>query len=171
MASSPSNLEEEEEEMRAVMQSRAREAANVMMMEATSIRGFGDQLIVVGLWTIVEQYCGRSLRIAESRLNDNPRAHARVLHRWHSLKSRFATIGVDLVTCKSYEGVEECRVLNNKIKHLGIVDNELSCFANFNDKHEESIDEIPLNLQYYSDSVFEFVGCMLEVADGLLGPE
>jgi hypothetical protein len=80
----------EEEEMRAVMQSRAREAVNVMMIEATSIRGFGDQLIVVGLWTMVEQYCGRSLRIAESRVNDNARAHARVPHQWHSLKSRFA---------------------------------------------------------------------------------
>jgi hypothetical protein len=75
------------------------------------------------------------------------------------------------VTCKSYEGVEECRVLNNKIKHLGIVDDELSYFANFNNKSEEPIDEVPLNLQYYSASVFEFVGCMLEVADGLLCPE
>jgi hypothetical protein len=159
-----------EDEMGAVMQSRIRETVNVFEMESDSIQAFGNQLLVVGLWAMVEQYCGRTLVETERSLNSH-HTNSESPHKWHTLVKRFAKIGIDLPSCKSYIGIDECRVLNNKIKHLGHVDRELLRFDRFRDKLEKSIKGVPLELQYYSDSVYEFVGCVLEVSDALVNKQ
>ena len=162
--------DDEAEEWRAVVFSRMRESLNVHDMETASIQAFGDHLVVVGLWSMVEQYCGRTLLILEKGA-ENSSTHRDSPHQWDALAKRFAAAGIVLAGCKSYEGVDECRILNNKIKHSGFVDAQLSRFARFRNDLGKDLRRLQLDLQYYADSVYEFTGCVMEAADDLLPDE
>ncbi|WP_377828163.1 hypothetical protein ACFKHW_29720 [Bradyrhizobium lupini] len=150
-----------------IAQARMRDTVHVLDMEKESIRIFGDQLLMIGLWAMVEQYCGRTLSEMERCLR---RGHVQkeTPHRWSSLADRFIGLGVDLVRCKSYVAVDECRVLNNKIKHVGRVDKQLAQFSRFENQLGKNFDTVALDLQYYSDSVMEFVTCVMERSDDVL---
>ena len=139
--------------------------------ETRGMQRYADQLFVVGLWAMAEQYLGRTLVYTEDPSEEGQRREAP--HRWPVLRERFATVGVDLPAMKSFEGADECRVLNNKIKHVGAVDAELAEFANFLGHEGAALErgEVPIELQYYSDSVFEFVGCVMETAADLVEAE
>jgi hypothetical protein len=150
-----------------IAQARVRDTVHVLDIEKQSIRIFGDQLLVIGLWAMVEQYCGRTLSELERCLRGG-HAQEETPHRWSVLAKRFNSLRVDLVSCKSYVAADECRILNNKIKHVGRVDKELAKFGHFENQLGKSLDSVALELQYYSDSVQEFVTCVMERSDDVL---
>jgi hypothetical protein len=156
-----------QEELEIVVQHRLWETIHVLDMEKQSIRVFADQLLVIALWAMVEQYCGRTLREVERSLR-NESVETETPHKWSALVRRFRRVGVDVTNCKSYAAADECRVLNNKIKHLGKVDSELSQFERFQTQLGKNLNEVELDPQYYSDFVQEFVTCVMETADTLL---
>ncbi len=137
-------------------------------METRSMRRHADQLFVVGLWAMAEQYLGRTLLYAEDPSSE--RLPGEAPHRWEVLVRRYGATGVDLSTMKSYASANECRILNNKVKHVGRVDAQLATFENFHGLEGASLEDgqVSIALQQYSDAVFEFVGCTMEtVADRL----
>jgi hypothetical protein len=138
--------------------------------ETTSVRGFADQLLLVGLWATVEQYCSRVLQIVERSLRKTNQQRP-TPHRWDRLVDRFAKFGLDFSQLKSYTAVDECRVLNNKVKHVGIVDAELARYPAFASLLGEPLGRIELALQKYSDGVYEFVGHVMEAAENIQGLE
>ncbi len=89
-------------------------------------------------------------------------------YKWNVLSDRFDKIGVHFRELKGLDGTNEARVINNKIKHTGVVDAELAAFPRFNNLLGKQMDTINLNLQYYADCAFEFVGHLQESADGIL---
>lgn len=148
----------------AIIQSRIRETATSWEMEIESVQGFGDQLFVVGLWAIAEQYLTRALDIAQRWLSlSQP-----VPYKWEQIKKQFQKIGVNLEQCKGFSDANECRILNNKVKHLGIVDNQLAKFNAFQNHIGEPLSRILIDLQRYSNGIFEFVGCTIEETDKFL---
>jgi hypothetical protein len=155
------------DELAWVSKSRIRDVVIAHEMEAQNIKVFGDQLLVVGLWAMVERYCGRTLIEAEHRLL-NRRQDLPSPHQWPVLAKRFRDVGLDLVTCKSHAGADECRVLNNKIKHVGHVDKELARFQRFEGRLGKYIDQVPIDLQHYVDSTYEFIGCVMEKTADLI---
>jgi hypothetical protein len=92
-------------------------------------------------------------------------------HKWLELSKRFSRIGIRLATCKSYAGANECRILNNKIKHVGTVDGELSKFGRYSEVAGMPIDKIEIDVQYYANAAYEFIGCVMEVSGDVLGRE
>lgn len=119
--------------------------------ETRSMQRYADQLFVVGLWAMAEQYLARTLVYAEDPSEAGQAREAP--HRWPILRQRFATFGVDLSATKSFDGANERRVANNKIKHAGAVDAELAAFENFHGREGASLErgEVPIPLQFYSD--------------------
>ena len=51
------------------------------------------------------------------------------------------------------------------MKHDAVVDKELGRFEHFVSLVGKELDSVPLDVQFYSDAVFEFVGAVLEVVD------
>ena len=88
---------------------------------------------------MIEQYCGRTLIEAE-----NGAANRAAPHKWFELSKRFVKIGVRLEDCKSYAGANECRILNNKIKHVGTVDGELSKFSRYHGASGTAIKDVKI---------------------------
>lgn len=164
----PHDAESEEHEWNGVMLSRAREHLCVLEQEYESLRGFGDHHTVIGLWAMVEQYCGRTLVAVENHLWAKS-AGAESPHRFQELRERFLTAGISVETCKSYLAIDECRVLNNKIKHLGYVDAQLAGHGHFAGLQGLELSRVPLMMQFYSDGVFEFIGALLEKSSELTG--
>jgi hypothetical protein len=121
---------------------------------------------VIALWATVEQYLSRCLVVAEGALGTMPNDAGSF--RWNDLDRRYVTVGIDLRSLTGHAAVNECRVLNNKIKHLGIVDDELSSFPHFAHRRGTRLTDIELDLQRYVNGVFEFVGHTLESADAAI---
>jgi len=67
----------------------------------------------------------------------------------------------------NYQNIDECRVLNNKIKHVGKVDDALAKFSFFSNLKNKSLEKIEYDLQRYSKSVFEYIGFVAERADDI----
>jgi hypothetical protein len=91
-----------EDEWQGVIQSRARDAIYIHDQETRSMENYADQLLVIGLWAIVEQYCGRTLIHAEGAISAQSTL-GEAPHKWQALVSRLRNIGVNLLDCKSYQ--------------------------------------------------------------------
>lgn len=145
-----------------IMFARAREHMRVLEMEYESLRSFGDQHVVIGLWAIVEQYCGRVLIALEKHQGIGSGMESP--HQFQQLERRFAAVSISIRNCKGYGGIDECRVVNNKIKHVGLVDDHLARYPHFAGMNGKDLNELELPMQFYSDSVYEFVGHVMEIA-------
>lgn len=155
--------EGEDHEMAQVLFARMREHQHVLWMEHRSLRSFADQHVVIGLWAMVEQYCGRTLIATEKSVGMTV-ASGESPYAFGELEKRFEGAGVRLKNCKSYDSINECRVLNNKIKHLGSVDKTLAGFKRFDGLVGTELGEVELEMQPYADGVYEFVGSVMETA-------
>lgn len=166
--SKPADADDDgEHEWQAVQLSRVRDTMNVHYAETSSIKAYADQLYVVACWAMVEQYCGRVLIATEMELG-GPANRIEAPHKWHDLVKRFKRIGVDLLKCENFSGVDECRVVNNKIKHVGFVDKELAKRESFTGLEGTRLNAVKLPLQSYGNAVYEFVGCAMERAGDVL---
>ncbi|HEY4942550.1 MAG TPA: hypothetical protein VII56_14070 [Rhizomicrobium sp.] len=154
------------DEWTAVQQSRLREQIYIRDIEIRNMEAYADQLFMVGLWALVEQQIAKTLVEAERVLL--PGKASTTSHRWNTLSKRFESLGIDFTKLKSFDGTNEARVLNNKIKHSGLVDVELGAFGRFQHLVGTNIDQIDLALQHYADCTFEFVGHLQETTDGIL---
>lgn len=110
----------------------------------------------------VEQYLGKTLDIGEKSIKGSSSAGS---HVWNNIVNNFSKIGVDVKACKGYSNIDECRVLNNKIKHVGFVDEKLAEYPYFSSFLGKDLNCINFELQRYTDSVFEFVGNAMEELD------
>lgn len=127
---------------------------------------FADQLIVVGFWTMVEQYCGKTLLEVELQLSGRQGRSAP--HKWRELSKRFDIVGIRLTSCRGYEVVNECRILNNKIKHVGSVDAEMAKFDRYKELYGHDLNRISIDTQQYANSVHTFIGAVIEGSSELL---
>jgi hypothetical protein len=83
----------EDDEWAAVMQSRLRERVYIHDEETQSMENFADQLILGGLWAMIEQCCGRTLIEAEAAFHRQP-SNLAAPHKWFELSKRFGKMGV-----------------------------------------------------------------------------
>lgn len=156
------SLDEEEIEMYNFQFSRSTTGLRDKDLELRSSAAFQKNYFIIGLWAMVEQFMGKTLRIGEQHINASYLGEE---HKWHKIVKRFNQIGVDLKVCKGYSNIDECRVLNNKIKHVGVVDHDLTGYPYFSSFVGKDLNNIDFELQRYTDSVFEFVGNVMEELD------
>ncbi|WP_415349345.1 hypothetical protein [Clostridium perfringens] len=151
-----------------IMQSRIRETIFNANDELNSSIGFMRKSFIVTLWSIVEQFCSKCLDLAETELTE-PAKNRSNSHIWDILESRFEAIGINLRSIIGYEDINECRVVNNKIKHVGYVDSALvKKYPSFTSYLNKNFRLVDLDLQRYSDSVYDFLVNLMGILENKL---
>lgn len=111
-----------------------------------------NESLVINLWATVEQIATRCITMIL-----NSACGKRAPHKWKDIESNYAELNINLKNSASYPVINELRVLNNKIKHSYVVDEELSSFIFFKEHANKTIDSIPLRVFDYALSAYNFV--------------
>lgn len=146
----------DEMEMSAIAHSRARTAIDDGTAENAAVAAFADELFIVGLWALAEQYLGKALNVLPS---------ANGSYRWDDINNAFLQDGIDLATLPGYNGANECRLVNNAIKHTGVVNDRLSQFPAFHGLKDKPIRRLSLDAQRYLNCVHHLLGSAMESAE------
>lgn len=118
--------------------------------------------VVINIWAMNEQYMTRGLASLISKKENKAIDEIKVPHSWDRIKIKFLSYGIDFNKLPSYDDINECRVLNNKIKHLYSVDKDLESFPYFSGKLNESLLGMQYPLQKYILAAHHFIGMLLE---------
>lgn len=111
-----------------------------------------NESLVINLWATIEQISTRCLAIVS-----NAAPGKRAPHKWKDIESHYTDQNVILKNATSYATIDELRVLNNKIKHSYLVDDDLSSFVFFKNHANKRIDAIPLRVFDYTLAAYNFV--------------
>ncbi|EJH2591716.1 hypothetical protein NDL33_004518 [Vibrio parahaemolyticus] len=118
--------------------------------QQSQIKCIANESMVINLWATIEQYANRILKILLGNQTSSS-------HVWQNLVEKFKEKNIDITTLSSYEVINEIRVLNNKIKHSYVVDNNLANFQFFNEYNGKSISEVPLRVNDYTIATYHFI--------------
>jgi hypothetical protein len=121
--------------------------------EQEQVKAIANESLIINLWATIEQFTNRTLNLV------NPDGKAS--HRWDVVKKDFLNSKIDISTIASYEIINELRVVNNKIKHLYFVDEQLASFENFKNSEGKSLNSVSFNLQAYITSSYHFVTTLI----------
>jgi hypothetical protein len=121
-------------------------------MEQQRAIQIANEGLIIHLWATIEQYTKRAyLIVCDGSETKKPS------YQWPVIKEILAGKGIDLETLLAYSGIDEMRVLNNKIKHTYMVDETLAAFAPFKDYLNQRIDKAPLRIDEYAISTYLFI--------------
>ncbi|BBJ86490.1 TPA: hypothetical protein ACPYUI_000597 [Raoultella ornithinolytica] len=165
----PNSLDDEDYEMALVSQARHRERVGYYDDLNQKASFIANDSVVINLWAIIEQFSARAYSLLESIIEGIPQDEVKVPFRWDQLTSKYLSHSVDLEKLDSYDVINESRVLNNKIKHLYMVDESLAAFPFFNGKEKRSLSGMEYRLQDYIIGTHKFIGHLLEVSAKNLG--
>ncbi|MBW5814411.1 hypothetical protein [Yersinia kristensenii] len=118
--------------------------------------------VVINIWAMNEQYMTRGLANLISIKENKAIGEVNAPYGWDLIKNKFLSYGIDFNNLPSYDDFNECRVLNNKIKHLYAVDATLEAFPTFSGKLNESLSGMQYPLQKYTLAAHHFIGMLLE---------
>tara|TARA_R110000868_G_scaffold359462_1_gene621362 strand:- start:137 stop:847 length:711 start_codon:yes stop_codon:yes gene_type:complete len=136
--------------------------------EHKRIINFVDHMTVVGLWAICEQFLGKIYRAYISEKDNIEESTISAPYRWNDFLSSFSDNGIDLTTCDNYSNANECRALNNAIKHEPKVTERLTQFDYFTNHLNKELEEIELEMQRYLNGVSDFLGSLIEKGSGII---
>ncbi|EKA7361365.1 TPA: hypothetical protein NKP42_004501 [Vibrio parahaemolyticus] len=118
--------------------------------QQSQIKCIANESIVINLWATIEQYANRILKVLLGNQTSSS-------HVWKKLVEKFKEKNIDITVLSSYEVINEIRVLNNKIKHSYVVDNNLANFQFFNEYNGKPISEVPLRVNDYTIATYHFI--------------
>jgi hypothetical protein len=90
-------------------------------------------------------------------------------YRWDNFVKNYASIGIDLSICDSFQDANECRIVNNAIKHDPRVGERLEPFLYFEPYKDNKLMDVPLDMQRYLNGITNFLGSLIEKLDTQLG--
>lgn len=128
-----------------------------------------NRMFVVALWALSEQYLGKiyqrhvMLRTAASSES------IVVPYRWDAFKKVYPVEGVLLTTIQDFAIANECRVLNNHIKHEPLVSNALAVFPPFAGMMGKPLEDISVDPQRYLNGTSNFIGALIEKSNAIHG--
>lgn len=121
-----------------------------------------NRMLVVALWALAEQNLGRVYRqIISIRSNIEPES-VKAPYRWDEIKKSYLSEKIDLSQLDDYAIADECRVLNNNIKHSRLVSNTLAKFPMFKTHFNKNLDNISIDIQRYFSGIANFLGNLME---------
>lgn len=137
-------------------------------LENRSIISFIDQMAVVGLWAITEQFLGKIYRTYIALTTNIDADTVSSPYRWDKYIEEYANIGIDLSMCDGFQDANECRVVNNAIKHDPTVGRRLEAFPYFTPFRGFRLVEVPLDMQRYLNGVNDLLGSLMEKVESQL---
>lgn len=147
---------------------RLREAVREREIENRRVIIFVDHITIVGLWAIAEQFLGKIYRETYSIRNGVNPDDVSVPYRWDDFVLKYKNLEIVLSDCENFDNANECRVVNNTIKHDPKVGGKLLNFTYFNSFAGKDLESVPLEMQRYLNGVSNFIGSLIEKANKLL---
>jgi hypothetical protein len=126
-----------------------------------------NRMFVVALWALSEQYLGRVFQHLVALRTGTPPESVLAPYRWDNFKSAYPAEGVQLETLQDYALANECRVLNNHIKHKPTVSDKLVLFAPFHGQLGKPLERIGIDPQRYLNGVANFLGSLIEKCNAI----
>jgi len=131
-------------------------------IENNRIISFVDHITIVGLWAIAEQFLGKIYRAYLSKVKGIEESEIQTPYKWNDFDIEFQKLGIDIEKCENYLNANECRILNNAIKHTGTVNSALEKFEYFKPHTGQNLEKVPLEMQRYLNGVSNFLGSLIE---------
>ena len=139
-------------------------------LEIERLKSFSDEYSIIGLWAAAEQYLGKVFAHIEHHQTGVSIEDVRRPYRWDEFINQFNTKSITLSALNGYLDANECRVLNNTIKHAGVVNDRLAAFTYFAPHRGKKLSKVDFEMQRYVDGVFNFLGSLIESGNRLLDP-
>lgn len=133
---------------------------------------FSCQLTVVGLWAIAEQMLGEIYKKLKFHVDGIAEEEVKIPYNFNKFKDNYNVLGIDLESLDTYDDANECRCLNNSIKHGVTIspDAEVAKFNYFHGYLNKKIIEIEFDLQRYVTGIVQFINHLIETANHRIDP-
>lgn len=118
--------------------------------ELHNARTIANEGLIIHLWSTIEQYIKRSILAMDKKIERTP-------YEWKKIKELAKSVGLDLRCLPSYEIIDELRVVNNKIKHLYIVDNDLCKYKGFAEHKGKKMNNVNYRVHDYAIGAHHFI--------------
>lgn len=128
---------------------------------------FVDHVTIFGLWAICEQLLGKIFRATKAQIELSDPAKIKTPYKWDGLLVETERLGISLPDCDGFENANECRTLNNVLKHHPMVDARLAKFKYFENSLGASLDCVDFEMQRYLNGVSDLLGSFIENANEL----
>lgn len=163
-------FDEEELELWKFRVSEERVAINNADMEIARAQAFADEFTIIGLWATAEKYLGLVYRHIESNQTNTAFDNTSAPYRWDQIKNAFLGKAITLESLDGYLDANECRLLNNAIKHGGKVGSNLTSFSCFSGCLGQELHKIDFEMQRYYNGVYSFLGDLIRQANKIIDP-
>lgn len=155
------------DESSAIIMSRRWTEIQAMSDAMHRLTSLSEQLTIVGLWTISEQFLGKIYTHLRNSLEIDTNL-LKASWRWKDMIKAFEKADVNLKSSEYYDIVNESRVLNNNIKHQPNVGDELAAFNTFMQSKGKDIDSLSIDVQRYYAGSANFFGELLQMCDNVV---
>ena len=145
--------DEDSEGWAELMESRSRTAILDADIVNGAVAAYANELCLIGLWAHTEKYLDRVLASLTGITG---------VYRWDDFLRHFSSADVDLASLPGFVKAIECRMLNNALKHGGVVTAALAATPNFAAQESKPLRDFVLNPQPYLLAVHHLMGSLLE---------
>lgn len=133
-------------------------------------KAFSDEFCVIGLWATAEKFLGKVYAHIESHQSGVEVDAVSAPYRWDSIESKYKEKGINLIQLPGYADADECRVLNNTVKHSGYVNQRLAQFPFFSNYQGTELPKIQYEMQRYYNGIWSFLGSLIESGNRIIDP-
>lgn len=149
---------------------RLRENINAQSSSNYQTYQFANQMSVVGLWAIAEQTMGFVYKQMFAHINGILESDVKIPYKFDEFKKKFLQLGIDLEDLDTFDDANECRTLNNSIKHGHTIEGHILSFSYFQPLAGQLILEVEFELQRYVTGVIQFLSSLIEEGNHVLDP-
>ncbi|GLQ30221.1 hypothetical protein [Litoribrevibacter albus] len=149
---------------------RFRENINAQSSSNYQTYQFANQMTVVGLWAIAEQTMGFVYKQMAADINGIPESDVSIPYHFDEFKKKFSQLGISLESLDTFDDANECRTLNNRIKHGHTIEGHILSFSYFQPLSGKLILEVDFELQRYVTGVIQFLSSLIEEGNRILDP-
>ncbi len=133
---------------------RNNESINVVSDQMNSVTNFLNQSTSVFLWILTEQTENKLINLIEKKINN---VDVNGFTDWKRRKQYFKKYNIVIDSFTNYFYVLELQKYNNKVKHLGKVDEELNEFKTFKGKMNYPFEYINIPIENYLNNVYLYI--------------
>ncbi|MGF1680200.1 hypothetical protein [Photobacterium minamisatsumaniensis] len=149
---------------------RARENINAQSDSNRQTYQFSNQMTVVGLWAIAEQTMGFVYKKMSATINNISEDAIKIPYKFEDFRKEFFKLGITFENLDTYNDANECRTLNNTIKHGHKIEGHILGFDYFSSLSGKRILDVDFELQRYMTGVIQFLSNLIEEGNQILDP-
>ncbi|WP_434036900.1 hypothetical protein [Formosa sp. 4Alg 33] len=122
--------------------------------QLNSMNSYLNQMTAVFIWSLLEQTENKLINYIEKIKKEENHSG---FGNWKDRKQYFKDWNIELHNLNNYNTVLELQKFNNKIKHLGKVDSELSKMPTFRNKLNQPLEYITIPIEKYLNSFYTYL--------------